>query len=97
MPWHATGSLTAHPALEHPELLATPVVRELERAEPDWARQIGVAEIDPALADTAEFCARYGDVVIGSGMRASKLFVPGALLAALPHAEVLEGLGRPIA
>ena len=30
---------------------------------------------------------------IGSGLRASKLFVPGELLAALPAAEVIDGLG----
>ena len=32
--------------------------------------------------------------VIGSGVRRSKLLLPGARLADLPHAEVLEGLGR---
>lgn len=35
-------------------------------------------------------------VLIGSGVRRSKLLVPGALLAALPGAEVIAGLGlRP--
>ncbi|WP_127841958.1 YbaK/EbsC family protein [Actinomyces wuliandei] len=34
-------------------------------------------------------------VLIGSGLRGSKLLVPGALLAALPGAEVVEGLGVP--
>jgi prolyl-tRNA editing enzyme YbaK/EbsC (Cys-tRNA(Pro) deacylase) len=32
-------------------------------------------------------------VVVGSGIRGSKLLVPGALVAGLPHAEVLESLG----
>jgi prolyl-tRNA editing enzyme YbaK/EbsC (Cys-tRNA(Pro) deacylase) len=32
--------------------------------------------------------------IIGSGVRRSKLLLPGARLADLPHAEVLEGLGR---
>ncbi len=32
--------------------------------------------------------------IIGSGVRRSKLLVPGALLADLPGAEVLDGLGR---
>ena len=35
------------------------------------------------------------ELVIGSGLRRSKLLVPGAVLAALPGAEILEGLGRP--
>jgi len=34
-------------------------------------------------------------VVIGSGIRASKLLVPGELLAKLPGAEVVEALGYP--
>ncbi len=33
-------------------------------------------------------------VVIGSGVRRSKLLVPGQVLADLPRAEVVEGLGR---
>ena len=33
-------------------------------------------------------------VCIGSGIRASKLLVPGAVLQHLPGAEVVEGLGR---
>lgn len=36
-------------------------------------------------------------VVVGSGIRGSKLVVPGAALAALPRAEVLEGLAQPVA
>lgn len=35
--------------------------------------------------------------VVGSGVRRSKLALPGALLARLPGAEVHEGLGRPAA
>ena len=33
-------------------------------------------------------------VVLGSGVRRSKLLVPGALLADLPGAEVVADLGR---
>ena len=32
--------------------------------------------------------------IVGSGVRRSKLVLPGALLAELPNAAVLEGLGR---
>ena len=46
--------------------------------------------VDPAVATT-------GLVVVGSGIRGSKLAVPGSALVALPAAEVLEGLGRPLA
>jgi len=35
-------------------------------------------------------------VVLGSGLRRSKLLVPGAALASLPGAEIIEDLGRPV-
>jgi prolyl-tRNA editing enzyme YbaK/EbsC (Cys-tRNA(Pro) deacylase) len=35
-------------------------------------------------------------VVIGSGIRGSKLWLPGPSLATLPGAEVIEGLANPI-
>jgi len=36
-------------------------------------------------------------VVLGSGVRRSKLLVPGRLVGELPGAEVVEGLGLPVA
>jgi prolyl-tRNA editing enzyme YbaK/EbsC (Cys-tRNA(Pro) deacylase) len=36
-------------------------------------------------------------VLIGSGVRGSKLLLPGSLLAGLPGAEILDGLGVPSA
>ena len=35
-------------------------------------------------------------VVIGSGLRRSKLLIPGAAFADLPGAEIVDGLGRPV-
>jgi len=46
----------------------------------------------PVLVDAA--VAAGESLVIGSGLRESKLRVAGSTLAALPTAEVLEGLGR---
>ncbi|RZQ64325.1 YbaK/EbsC family protein [Amycolatopsis suaedae] len=43
--------------------------------------------VDKAVADAPE-------LVVGSGIRGSKLLVTGATLAALPGAEVIEGLAR---
>jgi prolyl-tRNA editing enzyme YbaK/EbsC (Cys-tRNA(Pro) deacylase) len=37
-----------------------------------------------------------GEVVIGSGLRRSKLVLDGARLADLPGAEVVDGLARPV-
>ena len=47
----------------------------------------------PVLVDTA--VVEAPQVVIGSGLRRSKLVLPGAALADLPGAEVLPGLGQP--
>jgi prolyl-tRNA editing enzyme YbaK/EbsC (Cys-tRNA(Pro) deacylase) len=177
------GTLEAVPALGQPGLLARPVATALAALDGTLpADLVGVAEIDPALADTAAFCERYGVllaesancvvvtgrrdgearfaacvvlattradvngvvrrqldvrkasfaatdtaveltgmeyggitplglppqwpvfidatvaacplVVIGSGVRRSKLVLPGELLGRLPGATVLEGLGR---
>jgi len=181
--WPVFGTLTGVPALERPDLLGKPALLALEQMATGDAALVGVAEIDPARADTAAFCAAYGSpmdgsancvvvagrrgeavryaaclvlattradvnglvrrrldarkasfapmddavaltgmeyggitplglpdgwpllvdaavaaapaVVVGSGLRASKLALPGALLAALPGAEVVEGLARP--
>lgn len=41
----------------------------------------------------AAVAAAEVDLVIGSGLRRSKLWVPGKLLATLPGASVVEGLG----
>jgi prolyl-tRNA editing enzyme YbaK/EbsC (Cys-tRNA(Pro) deacylase) len=177
------GSLDTVTALERPDLLAASVAAALAVADGLLpADAVGVAEIDPGLADTAAFCERYdvppgesancvvvtgrrdGEarfaacvilattradvngvvrrqldvrkasfaavelaveetgmeyggitpiglpahwpvyvdaavaaaprVVIGSGVRRSKLSLPGDLLGRLPGALVLEGLGR---
>lgn len=179
--WSVLGTLQPVPALDRPDLLGEPVAQLLKSRED--AHLVGVAEIDPELADTAAFCAAYSSplevsancvvvagrrgeetryaaclvlattradvnglvrrrlnarkasfapmddavaltgmeyggitpvglpegwpllvdpavaaaeaVVVGSGVRRSKLALPGAVVATLPGAEVLDGLGRP--
>jgi prolyl-tRNA editing enzyme YbaK/EbsC (Cys-tRNA(Pro) deacylase) len=56
---------------------------------------VGLPSSWPLLIDSAVAAGEL--LVVGSGTRGSKLAVPGAVLAALPNAEVLEGLGQPIA
>jgi prolyl-tRNA editing enzyme YbaK/EbsC (Cys-tRNA(Pro) deacylase) len=180
--WSVLGSLSAVPALDRPDLLADPVAHALEALDPADAARVGVAEIDPELADTAAFCEAYGSpldasancvvvagrrggdtryaaclvlastradvngvvrrridarrasfapmddavaltgmeyggitpvglpedwpvlvapevaaadaVVVGSGIRGSKLAIPGALVASLPGAEILANMAR---
>ncbi|MDT7653194.1 MAG: hypothetical protein QOI36_4600, partial [Pseudonocardiales bacterium] len=53
---------------------------------------VGLPEGWPLLVDAAVAAAPA--VVIGSGVRHSKLALPGALAARLPGAEVVDGLGR---
>ena len=53
---------------------------------------IGLPAGWPVLVDAA--VAAAPQVVIGSGVRRSKLALPGAALASLPGAAVLDGLGR---
>jgi prolyl-tRNA editing enzyme YbaK/EbsC (Cys-tRNA(Pro) deacylase) len=55
---------------------------------------VGLPGSWPVLVDEA--VAKSPEVVIGSGIRGSKLWLPGSLLAALPGAEVLPGLGIPV-
>jgi prolyl-tRNA editing enzyme YbaK/EbsC (Cys-tRNA(Pro) deacylase) len=56
---------------------------------------IGLPADIPVLVDTAVAAQEW--LVIGSGIRGSKLAVSGSTLAGLPGAVVLEGLGRPVA
>lgn len=49
------GTLSWHPAAERTDLLADPVAAQLATVP-----GLEAAEIDPTLADTAEFCAAYG-------------------------------------
>jgi prolyl-tRNA editing enzyme YbaK/EbsC (Cys-tRNA(Pro) deacylase) len=150
------GILDAVPAIERLDLVAEPVAAALTAwSGPEPVEEVGIAEIDPGLADTAAFCERYGvrldesancvvvaarrggdtrlaacvvlattradvnglvrrhldarrasfapldaagaaspRVVVGSGLRRSKLTLPGKALADLPAATVLESLGR---
>ncbi len=55
---------------------------------------VGLPETWPILLDGA--VAESTELMIGSGVRASKLLVPGELLTGLPHAEVVTGLGRAV-
>ena len=55
---------------------------------------IGLPANWPVLVDAAVVDIPY--VIVGSGVRRSKIVIPGKALAALPRAEAVEGLGRPV-
>jgi prolyl-tRNA editing enzyme YbaK/EbsC (Cys-tRNA(Pro) deacylase) len=56
---------------------------------------IGLPPEWPILIDAQVAAAER--VVVGSGVRRSKISLPGKALAELPNAIVLAGLGRPVA
>jgi prolyl-tRNA editing enzyme YbaK/EbsC (Cys-tRNA(Pro) deacylase) len=53
---------------------------------------VGLPQSWPILVDQA--VADSPAVIIGSGVRRSKLILPGALLGQLPGAQIVPGLGR---
>ncbi len=53
---------------------------------------LGLPDGYRVLVDAA--CLEIDTAVIGSGVRRSKILIPGRLLGALPGAELLDGLGR---
>jgi prolyl-tRNA editing enzyme YbaK/EbsC (Cys-tRNA(Pro) deacylase) len=90
------GKLAAVPALERPDLLAEPVAKALaELADVLPADEVGVAEIDPSLADTAAFCAEYGveltesvNCVVVAGRREGQTRMAACMVLATTRADV---------
>ena len=90
------GKLSAVPALERPDLLAPAVAAALAQlADLIPADQVGVAEIDPELADTAAFCAEYGveltssaNCVVVAGLRDGQTKMAACMVLATTRADV---------
>jgi prolyl-tRNA editing enzyme YbaK/EbsC (Cys-tRNA(Pro) deacylase) len=90
------GSLELLAALERPDLLAPSVgaaLAELDGMLPTGA--VEVAEIDPDLADTAEFCERYGialaesaNCVVVAGRRGGETRFAACVVLATTRADV---------
>jgi prolyl-tRNA editing enzyme YbaK/EbsC (Cys-tRNA(Pro) deacylase) len=73
---------------------ATDVVTAATGMEYGGITPVGLPSSWPVPVD--ELVAKSPEVVIGSGIRGSKLWRPGALLASLPAAQILENLGVPV-
>ncbi len=87
------GNLTSLPMDDHPELLADPVASALRTWE--YADQVAVVEIDPALADTEALCAAYelsmtdsANCVVVGGARAGEQRVAACVVRADRRADV---------
>src|ERR1700759_3841295 len=88
-----TLPLTHYPALSRPDLLAPPVTAALQAVP--WADQVRVAEIDPALSDTAQFCEAYGvtleesvNCVVIAAKRGGDVTYAACMVAATTRANV---------
>ncbi len=93
------GTLTTVPAVDRLDLLADPVAQAIRsRTTHESAHesaQILVAEIDPELADTSAFCARYGvglevsaNCVVIAGRRGDTTRMAVAVVLATTRADV---------
>lgn len=67
---------------------------ELTGMEYGGITPIGLPAEWPILIDARVLSAPYA--IIGSGVRHSKIALPGSALGALPHARVLDDLARPV-
>lgn|SRR3989344_1298021 len=92
------GTLEFVPATEHPELLAKSVAEALTHLSE--TENVGVAEIDPKLSDTAGFCKRYqvelnqaANCVVLEAKRAERTWFAACVVLATTRADV-NGLGR---
>jgi len=86
------GNLRAVPALDRQDLLAAPVAAALIQLA---VTDVGVAEIDPALADTAAFCDRYevalsesANCVVVAGRRDGQTRMAACMVLATARADV---------
>lgn len=97
--WSVAGVLDVERATARPDLLAEPVAKALNSLDdPD---RVGVVQIDPDLADTAEFCAAYSspadasaNCVVVAGKRAGELRYAAAMVLATTRADVNSVIKR---
>ena len=89
------GLLGGVPALTRPDLLAPPVASALTALAGTLAHEVAVAEIDPALADTAAFCERYqvaleesANCVVIAGRRGGEQRYAACVVLATTRADV---------
>ncbi|HVT69011.1 MAG TPA: YbaK/EbsC family protein, partial [Trebonia sp.] len=88
------GLVRQHLGVRKASFGPTDVVTSLTGMEYGGITPIGLPDSWPVLVD--DFVAKSPAVVIGAGIRGAKLWLPGSLLADLPSAEILPGLGIPV-
>jgi len=95
------GRLESRPALDHPELLAPPVLAALRTWE--HGAELAVVEIDPAVADTAAMSEAYdlgmdtgANCVVVGGRRDGEERVAACLVRADTRADVNNVVKRTL-
>jgi prolyl-tRNA editing enzyme YbaK/EbsC (Cys-tRNA(Pro) deacylase) len=88
------GAVKRHLDVRKASFLPMDRAVELSGMEYGGITPIGLPASWPVLVDAR--VATAGTVVIGSGVRRSKILLPGSLLAELPAAQTLEGLGMVV-
>ncbi|RSM74378.1 hypothetical protein DMH04_40270 [Kibdelosporangium aridum] len=95
MTWTIAGSLQVAKATDRTDLLAAPVATALTALDANDAARVGVVQIDPELADTAQFCEAYGspmeasaNCVVVAGKRAGEERFAACLVLATTRADV---------
>jgi prolyl-tRNA editing enzyme YbaK/EbsC (Cys-tRNA(Pro) deacylase) len=96
-----TVNVVLEPAADRPDLLAAPTAKALADLSAILPLdQISVGAIDPALADTAAFCAEYGvgldesaNCVVVAAKRAGQTTYAACLVLATTRADI-NGLAR---
>jgi prolyl-tRNA editing enzyme YbaK/EbsC (Cys-tRNA(Pro) deacylase) len=90
------GTLSWHPAADRTELLAAPVAAQL-----DAVPSLEVSEIDPELADTAEFCSAYNsspelsaNCVVVAGRRGEITRYAAVVVLATTRADVNKAVRK---
>ncbi|GAA1251799.1 YbaK/EbsC family protein [Prauserella halophila] len=89
--WNIAGTLIVQEVTERPDLVAEPVADALDSVK----APVGIAEIDPELADTAAFCEAYSspleasaNCVVVAGKRAGEVRYAAVLVLATTRADV---------
>jgi prolyl-tRNA editing enzyme YbaK/EbsC (Cys-tRNA(Pro) deacylase) len=86
------GFVKRHLDVRKASFMPREVAVELTGMEFGAITPIGLPDTWPVLVD--DRIVRTPLVIVGSGIRRSKLIVPGELFASLPGVQVIEGLGR---
>ncbi|WP_020496026.1 YbaK/EbsC family protein [Sciscionella marina] len=93
--WTIAGTLSAHSVDDRTDLLGEPVAAALAGLDAQTRNRCAVVEIDPELADTAQFCEHYdspieasANCVVVAGKRGGEEKLAACLVLATTRADI---------